>query len=136
MRYIDADKLVEMCKRQIECEWNTIAAPNSWADAFQDFSDLVEQTPTADVVPKSEVDMSQHLLKDAWKRIEELDELCGELQKSKTEVAREIFEEIEKLLECGFSSCHINGTEEQFDFYRADLGFQLAELKKKYTEDE
>ena len=56
MRYIDADKLVEMCKRQIECEWNTIAAPNSWADAFQDFSDLVEQTPTEDVVSRSEVE--------------------------------------------------------------------------------
>ena len=55
MRYIDADALIEMCKRQIECEWNTIAAPNSWADAFQDFSDLVEQTPTEDVVPRSEV---------------------------------------------------------------------------------
>ena len=52
MRYIDADALIEMCKRQIECEWNTIAAPGSWADAFQDFSDLVEQTPTADVVPR------------------------------------------------------------------------------------
>ena len=55
MRYIDADALIEMCKRQIECEWNTIAAPGSWADAFQDFSDLVEQTPTEDVVPRSEV---------------------------------------------------------------------------------
>ena len=55
MRYIDADALIEMCKRQIECEWNTIAAPNSWADAFQDFSDLVEQTPTEDVVSRSEV---------------------------------------------------------------------------------
>ena len=54
-RYIDADALIEMCKRQIECEWNTIAAPGSWADAFQDFSDLVEQTPTADVAPRSEV---------------------------------------------------------------------------------
>ena len=56
MRYIDADALIEMCKRQIECEWNTIAAPGSWADAFQDFSDLVEQAPTADVVSRSEVE--------------------------------------------------------------------------------
>ena len=54
-RYIDADALIEMCKRQIECEWNTIAAPSSWADAFQDFSDLVEQAPAADVAPRSEV---------------------------------------------------------------------------------
>ena len=73
MRYIDADKLIEMCKRQIECEWNTIAAPGSWADAFQDFSDLVEQTPTADVVPRSEVE---------------------KLEETRADVAREIFEEI------------------------------------------
>ena len=73
MRYIDADALIEMCKRQIECEWNTIAAPGSWADAFQDFSDLVEQTPTADVVPRSEVE---------------------KLEETRADVAREIFEEI------------------------------------------
>lgn len=72
-RYIDSDKLIEMCKRQIECEWNTIAAPGSWADVFQDFSDLVEQTPTADVVPRSEVE---------------------KLEETRADVAREIFEEI------------------------------------------
>jgi hypothetical protein len=50
--------------------------------------EIVDNLPTADVAPKSEVDMSQHLLKDAWKRIEELDNLCGELQKAKAEVAK------------------------------------------------
>ena len=49
-KYIERGALLAMCKRQIECEWNTIAAPGTWADAFEDFSDLVEQTPAADVV--------------------------------------------------------------------------------------
>lgn len=87
-RYIDADKLIEMLNRQIECEWNTIAAPGTWADAFQDFSDLVEQIPTADVAPRSEV-------------------------------AREIFEEID-----------VTWSEN----YSAGAFFEdVAELKKKYT---
>lgn len=127
-RYIDVDK-VELKGLAVFDENLDVLVPLSVVRK------ALQMTPTADVVPKSEVDMCQHLIKDAWKRIEELDELCGELQKAKAEVAREIFEEIEELLECSFSSCHINGTEEQFDFYRADLGFQLAELKKKYTEE-
>lgn len=48
--YIERGALIEMCKRQIECEWNTLASPGTWAHAFEDFSDLVEQTPAADVV--------------------------------------------------------------------------------------
>lgn len=66
-RYMDADKLIEMLNRQIECEWNTIAAPGTWADAFQDFSDLVEQTPTADVVLKSEI--AREILSDLKRQI-------------------------------------------------------------------
>jgi hypothetical protein len=85
----------------------------------------------ADVVPRSEVDMIHHLLKDAWKRIEELDNLCGELQKAKDEVAREIFEEIDRAHE----DCIV---------VLGDMGYlqpqkfvqKFAELKKKYTEGE
>ena len=76
---------------------NVIGLKEDVAMRLEGVADIV-RIDTADVVPKSEVDMSQHLLKDAWKRIEELDELCGELQKSKTEVAREIFEEVEEAI--------------------------------------
>jgi hypothetical protein len=82
----------------------------------------------ADVVPKSEVDMIHHLLKDAWKRIEELDNLCGELQKAKDEVAREIFEEIDKIIQY---SCEVDELGEYHD-ETLFLG-GIAELKKKYT---
>ena len=93
---------------------NVIGLKEDIAMRLEGVADIV-RIDTADVVPKSEVDMSQHLLKDAWKRIEELDELCGELQKSKTEVAREIFEELERI-----------GLVLPYDDY--------LELKNKYTE--
>ena len=152
-----------------------------YADGWNSAIEIIENSPTADVVPRSEVYKIERTLLgvmhsvDKWLEGDELkqDEVnraiamrektlrivesarndveeykhnwqkihdsytadCAEhYNKGRSEVAREIFEEIEKLLECGFSSCHINGTEEQFDFYRADLGFQIAELKKKYTE--
>lgn len=59
--YIERGALVEMCKRQIECEWNTIASPGTWAHAFEDFSDLVEQTPAADVVEVRHGEWEQQL---------------------------------------------------------------------------
>ena len=45
----------------------------------------LECLPAADVVPKSTLNVSQHLLSDAWKRIEQLDELCGESWAPKSE---------------------------------------------------
>lgn len=72
---------------------------------------IVERQPTVDVVPKARLDYSQMLLANAHKRIKEL-------EKAKTEVAREIFAEIEKCL---------NGTN---ILYTSDL----VKLKKKYTE--
>ena len=120
--------------------------------SLDDLVDVFAEIPTADVAPKSEegaecptcygtgrIGTTNWLTKNMTKKQiaeEKAQAIAEHEQYIKTEYAREIFEEIEKLLECGFSSCHINGTEEQFDFYRADLGFQIAELKKKYTEDE
>ena len=92
--------------------------------------EIINRTPAADVVPKSEVDMCQHLLKDAWKRIEELDELCGELQKEKAEVAREIFEEIETLIK---NNCLTITDDRGIKGYvNSSVHFAVSELKKKY----
>ena len=76
---------------------------------------------TADVAPREEVEISQHLLKGAYKRIEELDKLCGELQKAKSDVAREIFEDIENRL--------LNHIADYYGCYHETFD----ELKKKYT---
>ena len=123
MRYIDADKLVEMCNRQIECEWNTIAAPGSWADAFQDFSDLVEQTPTADVVPRSEVEKLEEYIDDLN---DSKEHLCVMLEEARADVAREIFEEIKTYLEYEYMS--------YLKAYDYTLLTRIEDLKKKYTE--
>lgn len=122
-RYIDADALTETCKRQIECEWNAIAAPNSWADAFQDFSDLVEQTPTEDVVPRSEVEKLEEYIDDLN---DSKEHLCVMLEEARADVAREIFEEIEK-------HAMVGQTPFGLILYQIGVG-TLAELEKKYTE--
>lgn len=77
-RYIDADALIEKLKEQKDCR----------GALFIPFLTLVEIQATADVVPKSEV--------DKWFR--ECEELQGRLIELKKEIAREIFEEIEKRL--------------------------------------
>ena len=49
-RYIDADKLVELCDEMSRNEWNKKVSPISWADAYESFVDDIDEIPTADVV--------------------------------------------------------------------------------------
>ena len=135
-RYIDADKVMEEINRiggHNLCEWETIGVKA-----------LIDRQPTADVVPKSEVERlvdkwigEENLtqdektlrlieqLRDEAKRYEryyfnhEYDKLIAE---AKAEVAREIFEEIEKYTELSI----VGG--------RLVYWNTLTELKKKYTE--
>jgi hypothetical protein len=123
-RYIDADHIdytVTMVGRDEYAGHRAVA-----------FESDIDAMPTADVVPRAEVDSLHHLLKDAWKRIEELDELCGELQNAKAEVAKEIFAEIDKVYdECIYINPLTNiGSLQVIKFEQ-----MLAELKKKYTEE-
>ena len=80
--------------------------------------------PTADVVPKSEVDLYK-------RQVDELeDELAttyDKLEKAKAEVAREIFEEIEN----DYADFLFDGHRNIVVLTEKDF----AELKKKYTED-
>ncbi len=93
---------------------------------------------TADVVPKSEVERwyhEYHVVKDELKQermeyraTEKLaDKYFLELQTAKVEVAREIFEEIEKHI---LENCCV--TDDDVD----GIWKHIAELKKKYTEGE
>ena len=54
MRYIDADKLLEMYERAAEDDWNKKTAPSSWAEAFEWAIADIDDQPTADVVSRSE----------------------------------------------------------------------------------
>ena len=101
-RYIDADALLERMKR---------------TPRYFDVKHDIEATPTADVVPRSEYD-------ELLKAYAVYEEITG-IKKAKKDVAREIFEEIEPLVErTAFADCWSYG------------GFKddIAKLKKKYTE--
>lgn len=50
-RYIDVDVVIAKCKAIINDKWNEQAAPVSWADAYANFVDDIENVPTADVEP-------------------------------------------------------------------------------------
>ena len=71
--------------------------------------------------------ITEDFLKEAWVRIEELDKLCGDLQKANSELPKEIFQEIEKtIIDSSLlpKCCRFIDIDE------------LEELKKKYTESE
>jgi len=130
-RYIDADEL----KKQVDlvqvlmmggrCQSKTLL--NETMEIYKKgiFKKIDEQ-PTADVVPKSEVKWLESevdrllLLVDYNHSV-----LEQEVQDAKAEIAREIFAEIEKHKTIPFGAkCEV------IPFY------VIAELKKKYTEGE
>ena len=103
-RYIEREKFLKKCAEAWGYAGVTIKAIEQIAD----------ECTTADVVPKSEV--------ERWRR--NLEAVLEERAETKAEVAREIFEEIEKFMdEDDGLSVFMTRTE-------------FFELKKKYTEVE
>ena len=93
-----------------------------YTTGYDDAIDTIASFPAADVVPKSEVVLAN---RDAMKLLLEVDGYAKTHdQDVKREVAREIFEEIERLCDAHlyWNNCSI--------IQRDDI----AELKKKYTE--
>lgn len=88
---------------------------------------------TADVVPKSEVDKMENAYYRATRKANK--NAITAIQNAKQEVAREIFEEIEKLTPKKFTE-----KSQDFEFGYAlaiqQIKNKIAELKKKYTEEE
>ena len=123
MRYIDADALLENLKKQYGEELGWQVTVN-----MSDVGMMIEDAPTADVVPKSAVERLQEEA-DRYKRYfyrHDYDEMIAE---AKAEVAREIFEEIEKYSEVAFA---------MGDYHTPIYGIGMgvfAALKKKYTEE-
>lgn len=54
-RYIDADKLIEKYENAMAEDWNKKTSPLSWSDAYDCVIADIDEMPTADVVPKSEI---------------------------------------------------------------------------------
>ena len=124
-RYIDADKLIDKLENDKYAEPSTDFQRG--INAYIDWLVLdIKYAETADVVPKSEVDKLSHKCDECagctqWKCD------CANIE---LEVAREIFEEIEKVLDNSVETEHFKGT--WFNLHKCML--RIAELKKKYTE--
>ena len=107
MRYIDADKVMEEINRiggHNLCEWETIGVKA-----------LIDRQPTADVVPKSEVEnILDGLMKEAR-------EIADRYEKSANETSDYDYARIE------YRGCQMGALL---------VLFKIAELKKKYTEGE
>lgn len=134
-RYIDAD----LFERKMNYILKTYVQSPTLTKKFKD---ALKSVPTADVAPKSEVERLEHLRAELSKRAADLQEQCAEFAKrqlpsycrvcseeeainigreyGKTEVAREIFSEMDELLSSYSSHIVTIGIEE------------YAELKTKY----
>jgi hypothetical protein len=130
-RYIDADK-IDYTRVSIYCGRDN-RGKEVYRNCFVAFESDIDEMPTADVAPKSEIDKLHEVIfmkEDLMQSIaKERNHYYDELQKTKQEVAREIFEEIANMmvLQHGFNERHIV----------AHIDFELLkELRKKYTEGE
>ena len=138
-RYIDADWIYQM----VENRYRVSSGIEHRCE--RDLLDLICQAPTADVAPKSEegaecptchgtgrIGTTDWLTKNISKKqlAEEKAKAIAEHERHiKTEVAREIFEEIELAL--NLSRCYGDSG----IYFEHSLEPDIAELKKKYTED-
>ena len=115
-RYIDAEALTDhMLERYAElCE--EYGDYDHYTTGYGDATDVIENAPTADVVPKSEVERLEKEIKALLAFKDYFSDLYGH----GLEIA----------------NWHENGTLEPFDnFYESAEDEYEAELKKKYTGD-
>ena len=119
-RYIDAD---ELYKKIFPLD---VVDKRHYSINAKAIAEAIDKTPTADVVPKAEVDRLRFNLKAV------LDERAVD----KSEVAREIFEEIERLLSANQSGEFLGYRVAWFDYFDFNLAEDTSKLKKKYTDVE
>ena len=121
-RYIDADKFIAELEQE-----KTVALEFEDGVAVYEIEhtmNLIGMQPTADVVPKSEVERLYY----------NLQAVLEERAETKQEIAREIFEEIEEVL---FNNHDLDlHSDYPTPHYYEELKDDIAELKKKYTESE
>lgn len=103
----------------------------------------IEQSPTADVIPRSKVEElareNESLAKTVNEASELIHKLRNQVEKAKAEVAREIFEEIQKTFHnLRVLSVAPDGAVRSHVIKKSpciDIG-KFIEIKKKYTEEE
>ena len=127
-RYIDADKLCEALKSMASVQYhdkqNTILGVVS----------SIENFPTAEVAPKSEVERLEHILDCYALQYGTVTDQQKVIEKAKSEVAREIFEKIEESIAThAYTSKSEDYMDGAFDTIEW-VDSKIDELKKKYTE--
>lgn len=135
-RYIDADKFIAELEQE-----KTVAIEFEDGVAVYEIEhtmNLIGMQPTADVVPKSEVERLEHILNSYALQYGTVKDQHEVIDKAKSEVAREIFEEIERFLYMHFRFYkeEIGNDDTKYFEGRLELNTQIqnfiAELKKKY----
>lgn len=127
--YIDREALLELINEDCKYKKPTNEYTRGCNDVCEWAIRTIENMPTADVVPKSEVEELKAIIADHKASEERWEELYSN---TKSEVAREIFEEIEKILAKNIG-CNSN----TIAFYKVDkVDDAIAELEKKYTDRE
>ena len=122
---------------------NIVGLKEDIAMRLEGVADIV-RIDTADVVPKSEVERLQAELDDKQFRCDSCDRimLTGAehracVNQAKAEVAREIFEEIETIVDNNTYKSYLpNSSLWSKEYKIKQIITELAELKKKYTGDE
>ena len=109
-RYIDADDAIRLSKED----------KLAWVYDLTDLEEFLAGVPTADVVPKSEAEKWYNALMG-----ECVMSCCPLHNELRAEVAREIFEKIEKIM---------YRMSTPIGEHTVLFGDRYAELKKKYTE--
>lgn len=111
-RYIDADALgIGKADRSI---FNVPEYADGWNSAI----DIIAKAPTADVVPRAEVEFLHKTITENAQRA--LEVTLEEVEKAKAEVAREVLDAFEEIL-CG-------------EFLTERFWFELGRLRIKYME--
>ena len=124
-RYIDAEtalKIIDNYAKTVTADGIVVVK------AIRDIVEII--TPTADVVPKSEV---EKLEQAGTRLVQEKDALIKNYAECMKDYAREIFAEVNMQIIPYSTDIYIKG-EELIIIPKSDYNAILAELKKKYTE--
>ena len=137
MRYIDADKLHEHITTNHCGGCGIYNGEICCSCPMNDALIYIDDAPTADIVPKSEVEELKRENESLAKTVNEASELIRKqrtkIDKVKAEVAKEIFEEIEVSIAVhAFTSKSEDYADGMYDAIEW-VDSKIAELKKKYT---
>jgi hypothetical protein len=132
--YIEREALLSELQEEIDFEtsWYTDEQNKYFNMGLKCAVRDVKSQPTADVVPKSEVDRVYY----------NLQAVLEERAETKQEIAREIFEEIERFLYMHFRFCKEEIGNDDFEYIKGRLEMNtqiqsfIAERKNKYKEIE